>query len=169
MAKKIMLFLFFAFIMCGAYETVSAKDWAETPTYLTIREFLTLYFNIRFSSSGVTWNIVDFVPSGNPQTAFVFIIQTWEDSGLSERDLRKEIRRCGDSRYSLFKALIGHPDIKKRWDINVIKENFIIKHVRSSDVKEVLAVTVDGVTYFDKDSINRTASMVKFRGGVWSF
>lgn len=169
MAKKIMLFLFFAFLTCGAYETVSAKEWAETPTYLTIREFLKLYFKIGFSQRGVEWNIVDFVPSVNPQTAFVFIIQIWEDSELSERDLRKEIRSYGDSRYNFFKALIGHPDINKRWDINVIKEIFIIKHVRSSDVKEVLAVTVDGVTYFDKDSINRTASMVKFRGGVWSF
>ena len=49
------------------------------------------------------------------------------------------------------------------------KENFIVKHVRYTDLREVLAVTVDGATYFKKDAIKRIANMVEFRGGTWSW
>jgi hypothetical protein len=65
--------------------------------------------------------------------------------------------------------MTGHPTVRKRWRIEARKENFIIKHVRYTDRREVLAVTIDGATYFDEETIRRAASMVKLRGGVWTF
>lgn len=173
MIRKILFFFLLTFLVTAGYKTVLAAQWAEAPANLTIREFLDLYFYshmARGESNAInSFNLVSFYPSDNSQTAFVFIIQTWRDSGIAERDLRREIRKVGDSYYKLFKGLIKLPDVKKRWNINNIGENIIIKHVRISDLNEVLAVTINGVTHFDRASIRRTESIVKARGGVWSF
>lgn len=43
-----------------------------------------------------------------------------------------------------------HPTVRKGCNIQVTNENFIIKHVRYTDLKEVMVVTIDGATNFAK-------------------
>ena len=173
MTRRLLLFLLFIFILCGGNKAIGAGEWAEAPANLTVREFLDMHFLNTMgrgeSDALNSYNLVSFYPSGNPQTAFFFIIQPWRDSLIADRDIRREIRKVGDACYDQFKAMTGHPTVRKRWKIEVPKENFVIKHVRYTDLREVLAVTVDGTTYFDEEAIRRAASMVKLRGGVWAF
>jgi hypothetical protein len=173
MTRRLLLCLLLIFLLSGGNKSIGAEEWAETPVNLTVREFLDMHFSNKMgrveSDALNSFNLVSFYPSGNPQTAFVFIIQTWRDSRIPERDLRREIRKFGDACYDQFKAMTGHPTVRKRWKIKIPKDNFVIKHVRYTDLKEVLAVTTDGTTYFDEEAIGRAASMVKLRGGVWAF
>lgn len=173
MTRRLLLFLLLIFLLCGENNAIGAGEWAEAPANLTVREFLDMHFSNRMGRGETdalnSYNLVSFYPSGDPQTAFVFIMQTWRDSRIAERDIRREIRKVGDAYYDHFKAMTGHPTVRKRWKIEVPKENFIMKHVRYTDLREVLAVTIDGTTYFDEEAIRRAASMVKLRGGVWAF
>ncbi|MHC4270263.1 MAG: hypothetical protein ACYSTS_17625 [Planctomycetota bacterium] len=107
-----------------------------------------------------SFNLVSFYPSSEPRNAFVFIIQTWHDTRLAEGDLRSEIRKAGEALYNNFKSHIHHPTVRKRWELENSKENFIVKHVRYTDLNEVLGVTVDGETYFDYEIIKQTANSV---------
>jgi hypothetical protein len=43
----------------------------------------------------------------------------------------------------------------------------VIKHVRADDIKDIIAVTIDGETFFDTADFKRAESLVKSRGGVW--
>jgi len=64
---------------------------------------------------------------------------------------------------------LRHPTVRKRWDCTGTNSNLVIKHVRYTDIRETLAVTVDGVTSFDEESIKKASDLVKSRGGVWSW
>ena len=168
-----LLFLLLIFFFLEGNKSIGAEEWAEAPANLTVREFLDMHFSNTMgrgeSDALNSFNLVSFYPSGNPRTAFVFIIQTWSDSRVPERDIRRAIREVGDASYDQFKAMAKHPTVRKRWKLEVSKENFVIKHVRFTDLREVLAVTIDETTYFDEDGIGRAASIVKLRGGVWEF
>ena len=159
--------------MLGWHGSIAAGDWAEALASITIQEFLDSHFSKsmgRGESDYInSYNLVSFYPSSAPRNAFVFVVQTWRDSLSTECDLRREIRKVGDALYSYFDSLIHHPTVKKRWNIVALNKNFIIKHVRYSDLNEVIAVTVDETTYFDDATIKKTSILVKQRGGVWSF
>jgi hypothetical protein len=69
--------------------------------------------------------------------------------------------------YDQFKAMVNHPTVTKRWRPSRPESSFFIKHVRHSDLREVLGVTIGGTTYFDQDAIKRAELSVRARGGVW--
>lgn len=173
MTKLNIPLLLFTFIAFGWHGTIAASDWAEAPAKITVHEFLDSHFaeSMKRDESDYinSYSLVSFYPSSSPQHALVFIIQTWRDSLVSERDLKREIRKVGGALYNHFDSLVNHPIVKKRWNLVAAKENFIVKHVRHSDLNETLAVTIDGKTYFDSETIEKTSTSVKQRGGVWAF
>jgi hypothetical protein len=167
------LVLIVALILFGWPRPIAASDWAEAPANLTIQEFLENHFTQilgKEESDAInSYNLVFFYPSSEPHKAFVFIIQAWRDSQRTDRNIRRDIRALGEVYFKHFNSRIYLPTIRKRWKLKNSKENFIIKHVRHSDIKETLAVTVDGKTHFDDETIKRTAISIKRRGGIWSF
>lgn len=62
---------------------------------------------------------------------------------------------------------MNHPTVAKRWRVRRPENSFVIKHVRFSDLREVLGVTLGGNTYFDQEAIRRAELQVRGRGGVW--
>lgn len=160
------------FLFAGAL--MAEEDWAQAPANITIGEFLEMHFASQMgdheSDALNSFNLVSFYPTKAPDSAFVLVIQGWNDSRVAERDLRREIRKVGDAMYGQFNAIRRHPTVRKRWPLGQSPEpHLIIKHVRKSDLKEVLGVTVDGVTSFDEEAIKKAETSVKQRGGVWSF
>lgn len=153
---------------------MAEEGWAQAPANITIQEFLNMHYNSvmhRVESDALnSYNIVSFYPSKGLDTAFVLIIQTWNDSRLPEQDLRREIRKDGKADFVLFKALTQHPTVRKRWLLSDVGgPHFIVKHVRISDLNETVAVTIDDITSFDEETIKKAEASVKSRGGVWSW
>ena len=54
--------------------------------------------------------------------------------------------------------MAAHPTYSKRWTIADPEANIIVRHVRYSDLRETLAVTIRGETVFDEDSISKAKS-----------
>lgn len=166
-------FIVVYFLLAG--QLMAQEDWAGAPANLTIEEFLNLYFHSHMGQQEDpialnSYCLVSFYPSKSPATAFVMIIQTWRDSGLEARDLRREIRNLGDSMFQQFKSMRELPTLRKRWPPGQsVEAQLIIKHVRNSDLKEVLGITVDGITSFDEEAIKKAEASVRKRRGVWGF
>ena len=97
------------------------------------------------------------------------VIQTWHDERLPQADLRREIRKDADSTIDEFDATLKSRIVRKRWYVTEPKSNILIRHVRISDPRETLAVTMNGITYFDDESFKRAEAMLKDRGAVWSW
>jgi len=151
----------------------AASNWGDAPANLTTSEYLNLQFKLAMSrpeSEALnSFSLVGFYPSSNPQDALVVVIQTWRDERVRPEDLRREIRKVGDALADQFNAMAGHPDISKRWKIVNPKASFVVKHVRYSDIRETLAVTLRGETVFDNDLISKAKEEVTVRGGVWGW
>lgn len=86
-----MFFIVFIAFLCAGDKSIRAGELAETPSSLTVREFLEVHFSnvmARGESDALnSFNLVSFYTSDDPQTAFVFIIQTWRDLQIVERDI----------------------------------------------------------------------------------
>lgn len=150
----------------------AGRSWANQPANLTISEYFDLIFDSEIETPETdalnTFSIVDFYPSNSPSKAIIFIIQAWQDERVSRENLRRAIRKVADMYLELFKALSKHPKIRKRWFVKDPLSQIIIRHIRYSDSKETLAVTMNGTTYFDEKIFIKTETMVKERGGFWS-
>ena len=151
----------------------ASADWGDAPADLTISEFLTLQFRLSMerpeSEALNSFSLVRFYPSSSPQSALVFVIQTWRDKQLQPSDLRREIRKFGEAVSGQFDAMVRHPLVSKRWRVAEPKANIVIKHVRYSDLRETLAVTIRGETLFDENSISKAKAEAIDRGAVWSW
>lgn len=173
MRKTLVVFIAMSFLLFFSTNGMAQSGWAEANANITISEFLAMHFSSEMkreeSDALNSFNLVSFYSSVDPNSAFVLIVQTWNDSRLPDRDLRREVRIIGDVYYRQFSALVHHPTVKKRWKLDSIGNNFVIKHVRYSDLNEVLAVTIDDITSFDEEAIKRAELIVKMRGGVWDF
>lgn len=150
-----------------------AQSWADAPADLTVGEYLQLVFDLRMrrpeSEALNSFALVSFYPSSNPQTALVLVTQTWRDQRVPAQDLRREIRNDGESWTEYFEAIARHPFVMKRWKMNDPKANIVVRHVRISDFRETLAVTVSGETLFDNDDISKAKAEVIRRGAIWSW
>jgi hypothetical protein len=120
------------------------------------------------SNSLNSFSLVSFYPSSDPQSALVLVIQTWRDERIPLQDLRREIRKIGEVLTDQFEAMARHPLVLKRWKLNNPKANLVVRHVRLSELRETLAVTVGGQTLFDADDISKAKADVTRRGAVWS-
>jgi hypothetical protein len=157
--------------------TISAAlvdgEWGEEPAAMTVSEFLELQFRtsmeIKNSTDLNSFSVVRFCPSSDPQSAVVFVMQTWRDERLETPDLRREIRKVGDALTAQFEAMVRSPRISKRWRVENPKANFIIKHVRRSDLRETLSATIDGVTVFSGEDIAKAKAKAISRGARWSW
>lgn len=151
----------------------AAGNWGDAPADLTISEYLDLQFKLDMSRPEInalnSFALVSFYPSSNPQDALVVVIQTWQDEHIGPQDLRREIRKVGEAFLNQFNALARHPRITKRWKMENPKVNLVVRHVRYSDLRETIAVTVNGETVFDRDSISKAQADVTARGAVWSW
>jgi len=158
----------------GCATAFAQSGWGSAPANLSIAEFLDLQFRTTMArgetgSALNDYNLVSFYPSDSQENAFVFIIQTWRDDRIAKTNLRREVRVVGDALYSEFNAMVNHPTVAKRWRIRHPENNFVIKHVRYSDLREVLGVTLGKNTYFDQEAIRRAEHRVRARGGVWEW
>ena len=151
----------------------AADNWGDAPADLTISEYLDLNFKLAWtrhaSDAPNSYSLVSFYPSSNPARALVVVIQTWHDERLKPEDLRREIRNFGDGLSSEFESMARHPNIAKRWTITNPKANFVVRHVRLSDLRETLGVTINGQTVFDEKEIANAAAEVTARGAIWSW
>ena len=151
----------------------AGTPWADEPASLTISEFLNLQFRISMERSETdelnSYSLVTFYPSSDPQSALIFVVQTWHDERLATADLRREIRRVGDALTALFEAMARDPRISTRWKIANPKANIVVRHVRYSDLLETLAVTTGGETVFSGDEMAKAREAVTSRGAVWSW
>ena len=168
----------FALMMAVSFTTSSvyAQSGAATTDNVTDEEFLNLYFQIFFHrhESNVlnSFNLINFYPGTDRESALLFIIQTYNDKDFSTENpqLRREIRKVGEEIVAHFRSHFGLPVLKKRWPLRNPKANLIIKHVRVRDLQDILAVTIDGVTSFDPVDFKRGEQRVrKMVGGVWTF
>ena len=149
------------------------RNWADNSADISVSEFLDLYFEIELRQHGENdlnaYNLVGFYPSEKPSTAIVVVIQTWHDDRLAQSDLRREIRKFADAMIGEFDATVRSPIVRRRWNVTEPKSNILIRHVRFSDPRETLAVTMSGITYFDDESFKRAEALLKGRGAVWSW
>jgi hypothetical protein len=150
--------------------------WADTPADLTNSEYLEIQFKLAMSrpeSDALnSYNLVNFYPSLNSQSAVVVMIQTWHDEKARPQDLqdlRREIRKVGEAYSHQFDSMAGLPSISKRWKNANSSANFIIKHVRYTDPHETLGVTIRGETVFDPESIVKAKIETISRGAVWGW
>ena len=148
-------------------------NWGDAPADLTITEYLDFQFKHAMERPDGdalnSFSLASFYPSSNPQSALVFVVQTWHDERLRPEDLRREIRKVGEALSAQFKAMAAHPFYSKRWKIADPKANIVVRHVRHSDIRETLAVTIRGDTVFDEDSISKAKAEAIGRGAVWSW
>ncbi len=149
----------------------AADNWGDTPADLTIAEYLDLYFDLEIerpdSDELNGYSLATFYPSSNPESALVVVIQTWHDERLKPDDLRREIRKAGDTLSAHFEAMARLPSISERWAISNPKTNFVVRHVRLSDTRETLGVTINGNTIFDEKGISNAQENVTARGATW--
>ena len=149
-----------------------AQSWADAPADLTVGEYLQLVFRLdmkRPDSKALNdFSLVNFYSSSDPQMALVLVIQTWRDETVLGHYLPGEIRSVAEAFTAQFEAMVRRQDVLKRWNINNPKENFVVRHVRLSDLQETIAVTVNGETLFDDKDISKAKAFVTRRGGIWS-
>ena len=151
----------------------AATDWADAPADLTISEYLNVQFKLAMqrpeSDALNSFTLVSFYPSSTPQTALVVVIQTWHDERLKPEDLRREIRKVGEALSAQFEAMAAHPSISNHWKITNPRANIVVRHVRVSDIRETLGVTLNGETVFDQGGISKAKDVVVSRGAVWGW
>ena len=149
-----------------------AQNWADAPADLTVGEYLQLVFRLdmkRPDSRALNdFSLVNFYSSSDPQMALVLVIQTWRDETVLGHYLQGEIRSVGKAFTAQFEAMARRQDVLKRWNMNNPKENFVVRHVRLADLRETLAVTVNGETLFDDKDISKATAYVTSRGGIWN-
>jgi len=150
-----------------AETNIGKSRLGDAPANLSISEFLNLYFRMEMETGGVLLSKVFFYPSDHQSTGIVLMVQTWHDEGVSQINRRRDIRKWGDLMVERFKRIMKEPTVTKRWHPENPTSNFIIRHVRVSDVCETLAVTINGVTHFDPQSIQQAEVIIISRGGVW--
>ncbi len=97
------------------------------------------------------------------------VIQTWHDERLEPGDLRREIRKVGDALLHQFESMAALPSLSKRWTITDPMANIVVRHVRYSDLRETVGVTINGQTLFDEKGISNTKAEVTARGAIWSW
>lgn len=143
---------------------------------VTNGEYLALFFNLRMHRHETeealnSYNIVRFYQSPSPDKSLVVIFQTYNDNGTSTDApwLRREIRQVGRALADQFDSLLRLPRVSSRWPLRNPKENLIVKHVRTEDFQDVLAVTIDGVTSFDPMDFRRAKERVERIGVAWAF
>lgn len=150
--------------------------WGEKTTPVTKAELLEMVFQLTMhnhekQNAMNSFSLVSFYPSSVPSSAVLFIIQAYNDAGNSplEPNERREIRKVGDALVEQFTATCRLPLVQKRWNVSNLKGRIVIKHVRVSDVRETIAVTVDGVTSFEPVDFRRAEGQVRLAGGVWTW
>ena len=99
----------------------------------------------------------------------MLVTQTWRDERLGRQDLRREIRRLDEATTDHFQAIAANPSVSKRWKMTNPKSNIVVRHVRFSDLRETLAVTLNGQTLFDEKDISNAKAEVTSRGATWSW
>lgn len=164
---------FISLIFAANCSAFAQSGWGASSANLTVAEYLELSFKMameRHETGALNdYSMVSFYPTDSPETALIVIIQTWHDERINQTDLRREIRTVGNAVYNHFKALVLHQTIAKRWRSERFENNFIVKHVRYTDLRESLAVTVGNATFFDPEEIKHAETLVRSRGGVWGW
>lgn len=164
------LLLLALLMVSGAW---AADNWGDAPADLTVSEYLELYFKLAMtrpeSDALNSFSLASFYPSSNPERALVVVIQTWHDERLKPRALRREIRKIGDAFSAQFEAMVAQSTISKRWTITNPKANIVVRHVRLSDLRETLGVTLSGQTLFDEKGIANAKAEVTARGAIWNW
>ena len=150
----------------------ATPNWADKPANLSIAEYLELLFKQRFARtpqvSVQSFNLVSFVPSASPDSALLFIVQTWRDIDVTADQLRASIQRDSDLHVELFQTILQLPQISSRWKPPTPKDAILIRHVpEGSRRRETIAVTLGGVLRFDDVSIAKAQALVRARGAVW--
>jgi hypothetical protein len=150
--------------------------WGDADARLTKSEFIEMYYlstkhEHEKSTSLNSYNVIQFIPSSSPEKALLYVTQTYNVKGhtTEEAELRRGIREIAKLEVDGFESSVGLPIIQKRWKVVSPRKAFVIRHVRADDIRDILAVTLDGETFFEKEDFKRAEALVKSRGGLWSW
>ena len=150
----------------------------DPPANIMVSEYLHLFFTLQLGRT----RLLNFPVSGfqliQPYVYFnhpsdlsqgiVYLVCLFSDEPFSQLALRREIRRFASSTVRGFEALSQWPEVSSRWSPSQPLAHFVIRHVRHSDTEETLAVTLDGVTYFDAVKFWEAEQRVENSGGNWA-
>jgi len=170
--KRLLFLLAFTLLPVAALVCIDPPG-AIPAENVTNEEFLQLYFQLSLHDHGPRdFNIVQFYPNAGvvDENAVLFIIKAFDDEGIRpEGDGFKSIIRLRSKTLLMgFEScFISLPTLHKRWPLNKPEANLIIRHVRLSNPRDTLAVTIDGVISFNPSDFKRAAQRVKKVGGVW--
>ncbi|MBM4306303.1 MAG: hypothetical protein FJ123_06145 [Deltaproteobacteria bacterium] len=170
--KKLLFLLAFTLLIVTVLVCMDPHG-AVLAENVTNEEFLQTYFQLCLHDHGPgSFNIVQFLPSAGvaDENAVLFIIRVHDDEGLPAKTegFRSIIRMSASTLLLGFQScFIRLPTLRKRWPLNKPETNLIIRHVRLSNDRDTLAVTIDGVTSFNPADFKRAAERIKKLGGVW--
>ena len=163
-------------VLASAHESpAQLTNWAAGDARVTRAELLQLYFNLDLhrheQDSFNSFNLIDFYPSTSASQAILFIVQTYNDRGASTDDpkVREEIRKAADGLVVDFASQFHVPLVSKRWSPDDPKKVIVIRHVRVHDLQDTLAVTISGVTSFEREDFKRAEQRVRQAGGLWAW
>jgi hypothetical protein len=137
--------------------------------------FLELRYMQGWAAGRTTHRQIKFYSSDNPTIAILLIKQYW----VMDRDMALEYSRANNTYQiqSIEEAMTGLSDIyiekfnriskdsevTKIWNININNSNLIVLHIMEGNPEEVHAVTINGKTSLDKETINQVLSIVADR------
>jgi hypothetical protein len=144
--------------------------WQDADANLTMGEFLQFYFQVNMSqhasATGMSGNIIQFIPGDDPGHAILLIHQTWNDD-FAPNELRRHIRQFSSALKDNFESHTKTPVVRGRWQVDDAATHLIIRHTRAKDAAENVAVTINGETLFDDDSFRRAEAAVRQQHGAW--
>ena len=147
------------------------------PADISVSEYLNLVFGIKLERPVVVGNErgfelmtphVWFVHVDGVFDGLVYMICSYFEEEMDESELKAGIERVGSNNVGFYKSVSQWPNVKKRWFPSDPLNHFVIRHVRNGAPNETLAVTLNGVTYFDQAMIDTARWKVKGAGGNWN-
>lgn len=156
------------------------STWSQSQTTLSIKEYFDLFFATRFRDSNATEPVeATFVANGSKEEALLFLLRPvvlpdvdlTDDSDEKDKiikDFQNNVSKQADAYLTLGRTVFQDNAITKRWPGATVERNLAIRFVRSDNVKQTVALTVNGSTTFSPDQIGSQSKSIRVRAGeLW--
>ena len=164
------LLVFMGLLLSHTFSGDVIAQWKQNdpPANITASEYLNLFFPLHMHEHRTYTSLsVVTVYFNDRGEGMLYINSDWDDKSVNQLELKRYIRQSADLMVKEFKRLSESPNVKKRWSPSKPLSRFIIRHARAHDLRETLAVTLDGVTYFDVAKFQEAKQKVKVNRGFW--
>ena len=160
-----------------AQEKVTVIVAGDPPADISVSEYLHLFFyselvrphilNHQQGGFQLLTPHVWFTDSLFVSKGLVYMICPYGDQSFNRLELRSAIRDVAYYAVRRFEMASQWPNVKKRWSPSDPLAHFVIRHVRFEAPNETLAVTLNGITYFDSTMFVKAMLRVQDSGGNW--